>query len=91
MSRPSITVADRWAEPYFCEDKTDFHKLLLGTISSLSLDATETAMLAMGLRIVCHEYLALVLSEKITPYEMGEDWVKKELPGFKEMVTPCEL
>ena len=86
MTRPSIQVNENLANPYFCEDKTDFHKLLYGQIKAASHSKEDEVFMAVGLRIICHEYLALILSEKMNPYEIDDEWVKKETPGFKEMI-----
>ena len=86
MARPGITLEDQIADPYFCEDKTDFQKLLYGHVCAATPDFEHRAVLAVGLQIICHEYLALVLSKKITPYEMDKEFVENELPAFKKMM-----
>lgn len=86
MARPSITMPDHIADPYFCEDKEDFYKLCLSECRAHSRDTEDMTMYMIGLRIVLHEYLALVLSKKMEPYEEDEAWVENEREGFKGMI-----
>lgn len=86
MSRPSIQLEDRIAEPYFCEDRGDFYKLCLANCHAFTDDMEDSEYFAFFIRLVCHEYLALVLSKKIEPYEMSKEVVEHEMPGFKQML-----
>ena len=72
--------------PYFCEDQSDFHKLILGHVEALCEDAEEAAFLTMGTRIICHEYLALVLSGQMGPYQMDSKRVDMNKEGFRNMI-----
>lgn len=74
------------ADTYFCEDAGDFHKLILGHVEALCDNTEDAAFLTMGTRIICHEYLALVLTGKLGPYEMNDEWVKMNKEGFKDMI-----
>lgn len=74
------------AEPYFCEGAGDFHKLVLGHVECLCKNTEDAAFLSMGTRIICHEYLALILSGQMKPYEMSEKWVELNQEGFRDMI-----
>ena len=87
MTRPSIQIEEQIADPYFCETKGDFHKLCIATCKLYSNNPEEAQLFATGLRIILHEYLALVLSQKMKPYEMDKEWVKNELDGFKGTIA----
>lgn len=80
------TLPGEVADTYFCEDQSDFHKLVLGHVESLCQNNEDAAFLTMGTRIICHEYLALVLSGQMKPYEMNEKWVKLNQDGFRDMI-----
>lgn len=80
------TLPGEVAEAYFCEDSGDFHKLVLGHIEALCHNNDDAAFLSMGTRIICHEYLALVLSGQMKPYEMNEKWVELNQEGFRNMI-----
>ena len=87
MTKPSIQIEEQLADPYFCESKGDFHKLCVATCR-LHTDSPEEAQLfATGLRVILHEYLALVLSQKMRPYEMDKEWVESELDGFRSTIA----
>lgn len=72
--------------PYFCEDQGDFHKLILGHVEALCDNTEDAAFLTMGTRIICHEYLALILSGKMGPYQMDSKWVDMNKEGFRNMI-----
>lgn len=86
MTRQSITLPEHIAAPYFCEDKTDFQKLLFAEAKAQSHDTEETIMFIIGARILLHEYLSLVLSGKMEPYKLDDEFVKKEAKGFKDTI-----
>ena len=86
MARPSIRIEDQIADPYFCETESDFYKLCVATCRAHTNTSEDVMMFIVGLRTILHEYLALVLSEKMKPYEMDKEWVEKEMDGFKGMV-----
>ena len=73
--------------PYFCEGQSDFHKLVLGHVEVLCDNTEDAAFLTMGTRIICHEYLALILSGQMNPYQMDSKWVDMNKKGFREMIN----
>ena len=87
MTRPSIKIEEQLADPYFCENEGDFHKLCVAACRAHTDTAEDAMMFVIGLRTILHEYLALVLSGKMKPYEMDEEWVEKEMDGFKETIA----
>lgn len=86
MARPSITLDDRIADPYFCEDRDDFYKMCLASCQAFTDNFEDSEYFSFFIRVLCHEYLALVLSKKLEPYEMGEEVVENEKSGFKEAI-----
>lgn len=87
MARPSIQIEDQIADPYFCETEGDFHKLCLAECRAHTGTSEDAVMFATGLRVLLHEYLALVLSQKMKPYEMDKEWVEREMDGFKGTIA----
>lgn len=87
MARPSIQIEDQIADPYFCETEGDFHKLCIAACRVHSDDPEEAQVFVTGLRVILHEYLALVLSQKMKPYEMDKEWVENEMDGFKGTIA----
>lgn len=87
MTRPSIQIEEQIANPYFCETEGDFHKLCVAMCRTHTDISEDAVMFVIGLRTILHEYLALVLSEKMKPYEMDKEWVEKEMDGFKGTIA----
>mgnify|MGYP006992181947 CR=1 FL=1 len=87
MTKPNIKIEEQIADPYFCETEGDFHKLCIATCKAHTNTPEEAELFLVGLRTILHEYLALVLSKKMTPYEMDEEWVKSEMDGFKGTIA----
>lgn len=87
MARPSIQIEDQIADPYFCESEGDFHKLCVATCRIHTDSPEESEIFIIGLRVILHEYLALVLSQKMKPYEMDKEWVEREMDGFKGTIA----
>lgn len=87
MTKPSIKIEEQIADPYFCETEGDFHKLCLAACRVHSDDPEEAQIFVTELRVILHEYLALVLSQKMRPYEMSKEWVEHEMDGFKSTIS----
>ena len=87
MIKPNIKIEEQIADAYFCETEGEFHKLCIATCKVHTDTPEEAEMFLVGLRTILHEYLALVLSKKMTPYEMDEEWVKSEMDGFKGTIA----
>lgn len=87
MTKPSIQIEEQIADPYFCETEGDFHKLCIATCKVHTNDPEDATIFMAGLRTILHEYLALVLSKKMQPYEMDEEWVEHEMDGFKATIA----
>lgn len=87
MTKPSIQIEEQIADPYFCETEGDFHKLCVAMCRAHANTSEDATMFVIGLRTILHEYLALVLSEKMKPYEMDKEWVEKEMDGFKGTIA----
>lgn len=73
--------------PYFCEDNSDFHKLILAHVRSVARNNEDALFLTTGIKVICHEYLALALSGKVPPYTFPKEWVDSEKDGFHEAMN----
>ena len=71
----------------FCETKDDFWKFLLLIVNSTAGDENDAEALTMGIKFMCHEYLALVLSGKVRPYKISEETIKREKKYFDEGIN----
>lgn len=88
MSRPSITLPDQVAEPAFCENRDDFYKMVFSMARVWADDSREELpFVAFGVKLLLHEYLALVCSGKMEPYLLDPAIKKNEMEGFKEMIN----
>ncbi len=87
MSRPSTTVPDACGDTYFCESESDFHKLILAHVKSVARNTEDALFLTAGIKIICHEYFALLCQHKIKPYTFSKEWVDNERDGFKEAMN----
>lgn len=56
--------------PRLCRDGDDLYKLLIGLVTTA--EDQSIGALVSGMRIVLHEYLALVLRGEFSPYEAPE-------------------
>jgi hypothetical protein len=75
-------------EPAFIENESDFYKVLISLIKIMSKgDYNDAEFFTMGMRILCHEYLALVLAGKMEPFTLPEDFVEREKETFKDLIN----
>lgn len=75
------------AEPSFCENESEFYKIFVSQVKVASNGDTEEAMFfTMGIRILCHEYLALVLSGKMEPFTLPNEFVEREKKFFRDLI-----
>lgn len=81
------TNLEEYKKPYFCENKSDFHKMCLAAIKIWMAGIDDPEFLTLNLRVMFHEYLAMVLSGEIQPYAMPEEWVAEESDGFKSLMN----
>lgn len=65
-------------EPYFCRDASDFAMVTF----ACTIDDDVT-----GIKILCHEYLALLLQGKINPYTSAAPPTEAEKKDFREFCT----
>lgn len=88
MSRPSITLPDQVAEPTFCENRDDFYKMVFSMVKVWAGDSREEMpFVTFGIKLLLHEYFALVCSGKMEPYLLDPAVKENELEGFKEMIN----
>ena len=81
------TLRGKKIEPAFCQDQTDFHKLFFGITRAGCDDSEEIPFFLFGVRLLLHEYLALVLRGDLEPYEISEGVKQAELDGFKDFIA----
>lgn len=82
----SITLDDSLRKPHLCEDETDFYKFMLFIVEGMAEDQEEADSLIVAMKVLLHEYLALVLSEKISPYA-GDGPDEETIKAFREAMT----
>lgn len=56
--------------PRLCQDKDDFYKFIMTTALTAKCQTGEAMVL--GLRLLLHEYMALVLQGELPPYSLEE-------------------
>ena len=78
-------------KPALCQDQSDFHKLFLGITRAECDDPEDIPFFLFGLRLLLHEYLALVLTGKLPPYQIADEVAQAELEGFKEFINHINL
>ena len=89
MSEPKrIQLPVEAATPAFCENQDDFYKMVFSMTRVWAGDSREEMpFVTFGIKLLLHEYFALVCSGKMSPYLIDEDVKEKELEGFKEMIN----
>lgn len=98
MNRPNVILPGKVAEPMFLESQDDFVLLLMSIIDSIVYFRSYTShrnqelkdFLIMSFKIVNHEYLAAVLSEKIKPYEFSKEFVESEKESFRRVMLEAK-
>lgn len=60
-------------EPFLLEDQNDFQKMYLWLVQSAQMPDEFKTMYTDLLKIMLHDYTALVLSDKIDPYLFDDD------------------
>lgn len=91
MSRPNITLPDQLAEPMFCKEPDDFALMVLQIIKSTYSAAREDrdeffAFLTFSIKIICHEYMACVLSKTFEPYLFDQEFRDNEYKDFRKVI-----
>ena len=75
-------------KPAFCQDKEDFFKLFMAEVkANIGYEADDLPFVIFGTRLLLHEYLGLVLTGKLDPYEITDEVREREEEGFKEMIN----
>lgn len=57
--------------PQFCENEHEFYNFYALLTTMISPDSDDRMFFSIGVRILLHEYLALVVGGKMDPYEVG--------------------
>ena len=74
--------------PAFIENESDFYKVLISMVKIMSKgDYDDAEFFTMGMRIICHEYLALVLAGKMDPFTLPKEFVEREKETFKDLIN----
>lgn len=95
MPRPSVTLPDQLAEPMFCKEPDDFALMVLQIIKSTYSAAREDkddflAFLTMSVKIICHEYMACVLSKTFEPYLFDQEFRDNEYEAFRKVILEAK-
>lgn len=95
MPRPSVTLPDQLAEPMFCKEPDDFALMVLQIIKSTYSAAREDkdeflAFLTLSVKIICHEYMACVLSKTFEPYLFDQEFRDNEYEDFRKVILEAK-
>ena len=95
MSRPNITLPDEIAEPMFCKEPDDFALMTLQIIKSTYAASDEDpdmflSFLTLSVKIICHEYLACVLSGTVQPYDFDDAFTESEYQDFRKVILEAK-
>lgn len=88
MDRFKTIYGEKIEGPAFMENESDFYKVMVSLVKIMSKgDHDDAAFYTLGLRILLHDYFALVLTGKMTPLTLPDDFVKREKETFKELIN----
>ena len=89
MSEPKrIQLPVEAATPAFCENQDDFYKMVFSMTRVWAGDSREEMpFVTFGIKLLLHEYFALVCSGKMEPYLLDPAVKENELEGFKAMIN----
>lgn len=89
MSEPKrIQLPVEAATPAFCESQDDFYKMVFAMTRVWAGESREEMpFVTFGIKLLLHEYFALVCSGRMNPYLIDDDIKEQEIEGFKEMIN----
>lgn len=95
MTRPNVTLPEQLAEPMFCKEPDDFTLMVLQIVKSTYSVAREDkdellAYLTMSVKIICHEYMACVLSGTFKPYLFDQEFRDQEYEDFRKVILEAK-
>lgn len=97
MPRPNKTLPEQLAEPMFCKGPDDFVLMVLQIIKAIWIEAQDDkepddilTFLSLSAKIICHEYLACVLSELIEPYTFSVEFKNNEYEDFHKVILDAK-
>ena len=90
-----VTLPDKYYEPMFCREPDDFALMVLQIIKSTYAASDEDpdeflSFLTLSVKIICHEYLACVLSGKFSPYDFGDTFAEREYEDFRKVILEAK-
>lgn len=65
------TLKGKDLTPQLCDNEHEFYKFYALLTTMMSPDGDDRMFFSVGVRILLHEYLALVVGGKMDPYELG--------------------
>lgn len=95
MPRPNVTLPDQLAEPMFCKEPDDFALMVLQIIKSTYAAARGDrdeflSFLTLSVKIICHEYMACVLSKTFDPYLFDQEFRDNEYEDFRKVILEAK-
>lgn len=69
-----------------CETQDDFYKFLFVIARSNSDSSEEMEYNVFGLRLLLHEYAALILNGEMDPYQLPKFVVENESRSFRDLI-----
>ena len=97
MTRPNTTLPDQLAEPMFCKEQDDFVLMVLQIIKATYGMTQEDdmdeflAFISLSVKLICHEYMACVLSGTIEPYCFDDEFKNNEYEDFRKVILEAKV
>lgn len=86
--KQELKLDKRAFDPMFCDSGDEFIKLTFMTLMAFAGDPEgDVEHMTLGIRVLLHEYLAMVLRGEIEPYIFDDDFIKSEKPGFRHTMS----
>ena len=86
--KQELKLNERALNPMFCESGDEFIKLTFMTLMSFAGDPEiDVDHMTLGIRVLLHEYLAMVLRGEIEPYVFDDNFIESEKSGFKQAMS----
>lgn len=74
-------------DPAFMENESEFYKVMVSLVKIMSKgDYDDATFYTIGLRILLHDYFALVLTGKMKPLTIPDEFIEREKNTFRELI-----
>lgn len=88
MDRFKTIYGEKIEGPAFMENESEFYKVMVSLIKIMSKgDYDDASFYTLGLRILLHDYFALVLTGKMSPLTLPEEFIEREKETFRDLIN----